>query len=140
MAYSLNDVYRYLRIAMRIDAIVVGLSLGLLLAVFPRSALTNWGVYAEGPVWPIRMAGGLLLTLGVLLFLSAQERTISAPVMVAMTMGNTLIAFTLLVAYLKHELAMLNLLGQLLLIVMFIVCLVSALVPLNYLRADYQAP
>ena len=140
MAYSLNDIYRYLRVAMRIDAMVVGLGLGLLLAVTPRSALENWGVYAAGPLWPMRMAGGLLLTLGVLLFLSAQERAISAPAMVAMTMGNAFVAITLLAAYLQHDLVMLNLLGQLLLIGVFIVCLASILFPLNYLRAEYQAP
>ena len=139
LAYSLNDVYRFLRVVMRIDGVVVGLGLGLLLTVSPQSALAEWGVHTAGPVWPVRMAGGLLLTLGVLLLLSAQERIVGGPSMVAMSLGNSVVALVLLAAYLQHELAMLNLFGQLLLIAVFVTCLIGAVFPLHYVRAEYRA-
>jgi hypothetical protein len=101
LAYSLNDVYRFLRVVMRIDGVIVGFGLGLLLAIASRSALADWGVYAGGPVWPVRLAGGLLITLGVMLILSAQERIIGGPSMVAMSLGNAVIALVLLLAYLQ---------------------------------------
>lgn len=140
MAYSLNDVYRFLRLVMRIDGVIVGLGLGLLLSGAPRSALAEWGVHAAGPVWPVRLAGGLLITLGVLLLLSAQERIVGGPSMVAMSLGNGVIAFVLLIAYLQQELAMLNLFGRLLLVVVFVVCLIGAVFPVHYVRAEYRAP
>jgi hypothetical protein len=139
LAYSLNDVYRFLRVVMRVDGVVVGFGLGLLLTVSPRSALVEWGVHMAGPVWPVRMAGGLLLTLGVLLFLSAQERIVGGPSMVAMSLGNAVIALVLLAAYLQQELAMLNLFGQMLLIAVFVTCLIGAVFPLHYVRAEYRA-
>jgi hypothetical protein len=140
LAYSLNDVYRYLRVVMRVDAVVVGLGLGMLLTFFPRTSLADWGIYAAGPVWPVRLAGGLLLTFGVLLLLSAQERVIPGSSLAAMTMGNGILALVLLVAYLQDELAFLSVFGRLLLIVVFVVCLIGTLFPLQYIRAEYQAP
>ena len=140
MAYSLNDVYRYLRIVMRINGVVVGLGLGTLLAFAPKNALAAWGVYAAGPVWPVRLAGGLLITLGVLLLLSAQERIVGGPSMAAMSLGNGVLALVLLVAYLQQDLAMLSLFGRLLLIAVFVLCLVGAIFPLQYLRAEYRSP
>ena len=140
MAYSLNDVYRYLRLVMRIDAVVVCFGLGALLAVLPGSTLSAWGVYVEGAIWPMRLAGGLLLTLGLMLLLSSGERIVGVPSMIGMSLANGIIAVVLLVAYLQQDFAMLSLLGRILLICMFVVCLVSALFPVHYLRAEYQAP
>lgn len=138
MAYSLNDAYRYLRVVMRVDGIIVGLGLGVLFAFFSRVALANWGVYTAGPVWPIRLAGGLLLTFGVLLLFAAQDRHMPASILLAMTLGNGIVALTLLVGYLQGEWIYLNLFGRLLLVVVFVVCLAGALFPLQYLRAEYQ--
>ncbi len=140
MAYSLNDAYHYLRLVMRIDAIVVGIGLGLLLLLPPRVALENWGVYASGPVWPVRLAGGLLLTLGVMLILAALERVVPVSDMIAMALGNGFVAIVLLVAYLQHELTLLGIVGQLGLIMVFAVCLVATIFPLSHIRQEYQGP
>jgi hypothetical protein len=140
LAYSLNDVYRYLRLVMRIDAVVVCFGVGALLAIVSSPTLSAWGVYVEGPIWPMRLAGGLLLTLGIVLLLSSGERIVGVPSMIGMSLANGIVAVVLLVAYLQHDFAMLSLPGRLLLICVFIVCLVSALFPVHYLRAEYQAP
>jgi len=140
LAYSLNDAYHYLRLVMRVDAVVVGFGLGLLLLIPPRAALTHWGVYVSGPGWPVRLVGGLLLTLGVMLILSASERVVPVSAMFAMALGNGFVAIVLLVAYLQQELALLGVVGQLGLIVVFAVCLVAAIFPLIHIRQEYHGP
>lgn len=125
---------------MRVNGLFVGFGLGLLLSVAPRAALTRWGVYASaGPLWPVRLAGGLLITLGVMLLLAAQERIVSGPSMVSMSLGNGVIAIVLLTAYLQQDLAALNVFGRLLLIVVFVICLIGAVFPLHYARAEYRS-
>jgi hypothetical protein len=140
LAYSLNDVYRYLRVVMRVDALVLGAGLGPLLALVPAKALSAWGVYLTGPMWPVRLAGGLLITLAVTLFLSSQDRIVGIPSMVGLSLGNAVLAVVLLVAYLQQQFVMLGFFGRILLILVFVVCLVSTLFPVHYLRAEYQAP
>jgi NAD(P)-dependent dehydrogenase (short-subunit alcohol dehydrogenase family) len=140
LAYSLNDVYRYLRVVMRIDAFVLGAGLGLLLAVTPSKLLAAWGVYVAGPMWPVRLAGGLLITVAVMLFLSSQDRIVGVSSMIGLCLGNGIVSFVLLVAYLQQQFTTLGLFGRLLLILVFVVCLVSTLFPVHYLRAEYQAP
>lgn len=139
MAYSLNDVYRFLRMVMRLNGITVGFGLGLLLLITSRDDLAAWGVYGGDTIWPVRMAGSLLAALGVMLLLAAQERIVSGPSMVAMSLANALVAVVLLMAYLQQELAALNPLGQALLIAIFLMCLIGAVFPLRYVRAEYVA-
>lgn len=137
MAYSLNDVYRFLRIVMRLNGATVGLGLGLLLLAAAKGDLAAWGVFSGGPIWPVRMAGGLLAALGVTLLLAAQERIVSGPSMVGMSLANALLAGVLLLAYLQQEFVMLNLSGRLLLVGIFVMCLIGAIFPLRYVRAEY---
>lgn len=137
LAYSLNDLYRSLRVVMRFNGLALGLGGGTLLLVFPRS-LVHAGLQAAlDPLWPLRLAGGLLLALGILFLLAAQERMVSVASMITMTLANGLVAVVMLVGYLQGEFAGLGLIGQLLLIALFLFCLVCALMPLRYLRTDY---
>jgi hypothetical protein len=138
MAYSFTDVYRPLRTVLRLNGLVIGLGLGLLLFVTPRSTLQGWGVLAVGPVWPARLAGALLITLGVFWLLAASEDVIGSTALITTMLGHGLIAIVLLMAYLQRDLGDLSLPGLLLLGVIFILCLVGALLPLRYLRADYR--
>jgi hypothetical protein len=46
-------------------------------------------------------------------------------------------AIVLLIAYLQQELAALTLIGQLVLVAIFLLCLIGAVFPLRYLRIDY---
>lgn len=139
MAYSLNDVYRYLRMVMRLNSLTVGFGLGLLFLAPSQGTLAEWGVFAGGAIWPLRLAGGLLVALGVLLLLAAQERIVSGPSMVGMSLANAVVAGVLLLAYLHQELAALSVLGRLVLVAVFVMCLIGAIFPLRYVRAEYVA-
>ncbi len=140
MAYSFTDVYRPPRTLLRINGLVIGLGLGLLLFLTPGTLLQGWGVLAGGPVWPARLAGALLVTLGVFWLLAASESVIGSTALVTTMLGHGLIAIVLLIAYLQRDLGALSPLGLLLLGAIFVLCLAGALLPLRYLRADYRRP
>ena len=137
MAYSLNDLYRTLRVVMRFNGLLLGVGLGIWLLIFPHNVMAALPGYSGTPVWPVRLAGTLLLSQGTLLLLSAQERIINSAAMLAMLLANGLGAIVLLVSYLQGEFAGLGLVGQIVLVALFLCCLISAIVPLRYLRTDY---
>jgi hypothetical protein len=137
LAYSLNDLYSGLRSVMRVNGLVVGLGIGVLLLFFPRGVLTLAGLYGGEPLWPHRMAGSLLMAHGIMLLNSAQDRVVSAASMVSMLIANALLAIVLLVSYLQGEFSGMGLWGQIVLVIVFVLCLVSAIVPVRYLRTDY---
>ena len=123
---------------MRLNGAVIGLALGLLLLLLPRTNLAAWGLYTGGALWSLRALGSLLLALGVLFVLSASQEVIHLPVLLSMVVANSLLAFVLLLAYLQKELAGLTLTGQLLLVLIFLLCLIGAVVPLRYFRVEYR--
>lgn len=137
MAYSLNDLYRGLRIIMRANGLIIGLALGGMLLVAPRAVLTAAGLAPDTALWPGRLAGALLAAMGLNLLFSAQERMISTAAMVGMFAANGLMALVLLIAYFNQEFRDLDTLGRVGLVLIFVVCLISAVAPLRYLRADY---
>ena len=138
MAYSFTDIYRPLRTLLRLNGLVIGLGFGLLLLFLPQAVLLRWGLLLSGPAWPVRLAGALLVTLGVFWLLSASDEIIGRTTLITTLIGHSLIAIVLLVAYLQREITALAPVGLLLLAVVFILCLVGALLPLRYLRADYH--
>ena len=138
LAYSLNDMYRPLRTVMRVNGSVVGLALGIVLFIFPQDLMAGWSLYAVGPIWPARLAGAALIAFGIFMWLAARERIVSVPSMVAMGVTNSLAAIALLAAYLQKEFAAPSLLGQLLLVAVFAICLIGAVWPLRYLRVEYE--
>ena len=137
MAYSLNDLYSGLRSVMRTNGLVLGIAVGLLLLLFPRGLLSAAGLYTGEALWPYRLIGGLLLALGILFLLSAQERVVSTASMVTMIIANGTMAVVLVVGYLQGEFAGLGLLGQIVLVLLFLIALISAIAPVRYLRTDY---
>ena len=137
MAYSLNDLYSGLRSVMRVNGLVVGVGAGLLLLLFPRGVMDVAGLSTGEAVWPYRLIGSLLLALGAMLLISAQERVVSTASMVAMIIANALMAIVLLVGYMQGEFSGLGLFGQIGLVLIFLICLISAIVPVRYLRTDY---
>jgi hypothetical protein len=139
MAYTLTDQFRPLRISLRVNGALVGLSFGLLLLAMPKATLANWGLYTGGVLWPMRLAGALLITVGLVFILAANQEVINFPMLLTMIVGNSLLALVLLVAYLQQELTALTLIGRFVLILIFILCLIGAVTPLRYLRADYRA-
>lgn len=136
MAYSLNDLYRSLRIVMRLHGLVLGIGGGSLLLFFPRSVGAVGMAVEAGPLWPLRLAGALLVALGVQWLMAAQDRMVSPAAMVAMMLANGLMAVVLLLGYLQGEFAGLGWIGQILLVALFVFCLVGALTPLRFLRTD----
>ena len=137
MAYSLNDLYGGLRSVMRVNGLVVGVGAGLLLLLFPRGVMDVAGLSTGEAVWPYRLIGSLLLALGAMLLISAQDRVVSTASMVAMIIANALMAIVLLVGYMQGEFGGLGLFGQIGLVLIFLICLISAIVPVRYLRTDY---
>jgi hypothetical protein len=137
LAYSLNDLYRGLRTMMRVDGLVIGVGVGVLLLLFPRGLLSAAGLYAGEALWPHRLAGSLLIAFGLMLLLAAQDRIVSTASMVVMLVANALIAMVLMLSYLQGEFAGLGIIGQIILVLIFLLCLISAVVPIRYLRTDY---
>ncbi len=123
---------------MRLNGAVIGLALGLLLLLVPKTNLAAWGLYTGGALWSLRAVGGLLLALGLLFVLGSNQDVIHLPVLLSMVVANSLLAVILLLAYLQKELASLTLSGQLLLVFIFLLCLIGAVAPLRYLRVEYR--
>ena len=122
---------------MRVNGLVVGVGAGLLLLLFPRGVMDVAGLSTGEAVWPYRLIGSLLLALGAMLLISAQDRVVSTASMVAMIIANALMAIVLLVGYMQGEFGGLGLFGQIGLVLIFLICLISAIVPVRYLRTDY---
>ena len=136
MAYSFIDLYRPLRFTLRAQGTVMGLGMGALLTLASPTSLARWGIYASTEMWPIRLAGTLLFTVGLIFLNLAREPIIRTPYLFATTFGNSAIAIVLLFTYFRQEFAQLSNLGQWGLVLIFLLCLVSAVVPLRYLRVE----
>ena len=136
MAYSLGDPFRTLRTILRADGVLVGWTLGSVFLFMPQTWLAGWGIWLDQSIWPIRMAGALLLALGVLLVWMAQERLIPPAVLATAAIANGLIALVLTVAYVRQEFAELVVMGRIALVLMILLCLLAALAPLRHLRTD----
>lgn len=138
MAYSLGDLFRPLRVVMRVNGSLLGLGGGLALFLVRQATLVNLGILAAEAGWPLRLAGAALIGLGIFLILSANERLIELPAIIGTVVTHGLFALVLLSAYLRNEFAGLNLLGQLFFVIIFFLCLVGAIVPLRYFQAEYR--
>ena len=137
MAYTLTDPFRSLRAVLRLSG-ATDLLCGSALLLLPKATLAAWNIAPSGPVWPVRLAGAALLALGLFYLLSASERLIGAPTMIASAVGNALVALVLLVAYVQQDLIGLSIFGLVLFVTIFVICLVGAVAPLRYLRAEYR--
>lgn len=138
MAYSLGDLFRPLRMVMRINGSLLGIGGGLSLLLIRQSTLVQLGILAAEAGWPLRFAGATLIGLGIFLLLSANERIIEQSALIATVVSHGLFALVLFSAYLGDEFAGLNLFGQLLLVIIFFLCLVGAIIPLRYFQAEYR--
>lgn len=135
MAYTLGDPFRSLRLILRLNGFFIGVLLGLLLLLAPRSWLLTWGIYESGPIWPLRFAGAGQLGLGVFFILTANQDYLSRFMLLTMALTNALLALVLLTAYLQQELTGLSLVGQVLFVLIFLFYLLGAVIPLRYVRS-----
>lgn len=133
MAYTFVDHYRPIRMILRVDGLVVGLGLGLLLLLHPVALLEGMGFGAGSPLLS-RLAGSALIGLGVGLLLAAAEADLRAGTLLAAILSNGLLAASLFIAYLSGDLNQLTAWGYLFLLVLFVICLFSAVLPIPYLR------
>ena len=138
VAYSFNDLFRPLRLSMRINGAVIGFGLGLSFIFAPLSGLVNHGVLAGAPSWPARLIGALLIGMGVFFILAATDRIIETPTLITTIVANGLVAIVLLVAYLQGDFGQLFLLGRVILVIVVALSLVGAVLPLRYLAAEYR--
>lgn len=138
MAYTLNDPYRSLRVVLRLSG-VASLLAGLLFLLLPGNIATNVLGLASGPLWPLRLAGVGLLTLGVTYLLTAGERDIALPALVTCALGNGLPAILVVTAYLQREMTAFAWPLQIGMIVLFVIWLIGAVAPLRFLRAEIHA-
>ena len=136
MAYTLGDPFRALRLILRINGFFVGVVLGLLLLFAPRMLLLAWGIYENGPIWPVRLAGASQIGLGVFFFLTASQDYLSKLTLITTVVTNSLLALVLLIAYLQQELTGLSTVGQVLFVLLFLLCLLGAVIPLRYVRGS----
>lgn len=137
MAYTLSDPFRPLRTVLRICGVTMLLA-GLLLLLLPGDRLTAW-LALMAPLWPARLAGAGLLTLGIYYLLAAGERAVGLPALVSCSLGNGLQAVVIVAAYLQQDMAALGWPARIALIAFFAIFLTGAVTPLRYLRAEYQA-
>ncbi|MGB5051928.1 MAG: hypothetical protein WBO46_23475 [Caldilineaceae bacterium] len=133
MAYTFVDHYRPIRTILRVDALVVGLGLGLVLFLHPVDLLVTLGFEPGTPLFS-RLAGSALVGLGLGQLLAAAETELRAGTLVAAILSNGLLAASLFIAYLSGGLSRLTAWGYLILILLFGVCLLSAVLPIPYLR------
>lgn len=134
MAYTFTDHYRTVRLFLRLNGIFVGLALGLLLLIYPRDWLSAAGI-ALGSAWTARIGGSALIGLGIGLLSASGESDLRPATLLAAMISNGAIAVSLLIAYVGGEMDSLHPLGALVLLLVFIICLLTAVLPIPYLRA-----
>ncbi len=134
MAYTFTDHYRAVRTVLRMDGLLVGVGLGTLLLIYPTQWFAALGFAVDGATWAIRMGGGGLVGLGVGLIMASSERELRIGSLMAAIVGNGAMAGAILVSYLRSDLADLTAWGQALLLIFFVICLLSTVLPIPYVR------
>ncbi len=136
MAYSLNDPYRGLRRALRVNGLLVGLAWGGLLLVAPQYLQALWLGSAPGSLWIWRMGGAGLVAMG-LTFLEISWRPVMSRLsMLAVTLVNGVLGGTLFQAYVSGAVAPPDIWGKLLLLGLFLCNLACVILPWGYLGED----
>lgn len=139
MAYSLGDPYRTIRLVLRINGIVLGLTLGALLFLGSPAIVRALGFVVEGGALSQRLAGAGLIAAGAFMLGGAGRRTIDSGVLAPSVLFHALMAVALLIGYLRGEVAVTNLTALVFLLGAFLLCLVGAIAPLRYFGAEFRA-
>lgn len=133
MAYTFTDHYRWARLCLRIHGMLIGIGLGLLLLVHPRDLLVSAGV-AVGSEWTARVGGGALIGLGIGLLSASMERDLHPASLLGATISSSAISVSLLAAYLGGEMEGLHPVGAAGLLVIFVVCTLTAVLSAPFVR------
>ncbi len=132
MAYTFTDHYRTVRLFLRVNAVIIGLGLGLLLLIYPRDWLITAGI-ALGSAWTARLGGSALIGLGIGLLSASVEVDLHPAPLLAATISNGAISISLLIAYFEGEMEALHPLGAAGLLVVFVICLLTAVLSVPYI-------
>ena len=133
MAYTFTDHYRTVRLFLRVNAVLIGLGLGLLLLFYPQDWLTAAGI-SLGSAWTARLGGGALIGLGICLLSASTEVDLRPAALLAAVISNAAIAISLLIAYFEGALNTLHPVGAVGILAVFTLCLLTAVLPIPYLR------
>lgn len=136
MAYSFNDPYRILRVVLRVNGTVVGLGLGLLLLIYPEQLLSVWGLSPANVAWPARLGGGSLIGMGIQYWSMAATPIMRPVAIVSVMVTNAILAGVLFVSYVQRDLTDLTWMGQILLVLIFVLCLACIVLPISYLHTE----
>lgn len=137
MAYTFNDHYRLARLCLRVNAVLIGLGLGLLLLIYPRDLLMVSGI-TLGSAWTARIGGSALIGLGIGLLSASVETDLHPASLLAATISNGAISVSLLIAYFEGDMEALHPWGAAGLLVIFVLCLLTAVLSAPYIRRRAQ--
>ena len=133
MAYTFTDHYRAARLCLRVNAVLIGLGLGLLLLIYPRDLFMTAGI-TLGSAWTARIGGSALIGLGIGQLSAAAASDLPPAPLFATVICNGAIAISLLIAYFDGEMAALHPLGIAGLLLIFVVCLLTAVLSAPHIR------
>ena len=136
MAYSLNDPYRGLRMALRVDGFLVGLAWGGLLLVAPQLLQALWTGSEITSLWVWRLGGAGLVAMGLAFLELSWRTTISRLSTLTMILVNSVLGGTLFQAYVSGAVTPPHIWGKLLLLGLFLCNLVCVILPWMYLGED----
>ncbi len=136
MAYSLNDPYRGLRMALRIDGFVVGLAWGGLLLAAPQLLQALWAGSEIASLWVWRLGGAGLVAMGLAFLELSWRTTISRLSTLTVILVNSVLGGTLFQAYVSGAVTPPQIWGKLLLLGLFLCNLVCVILPWMYLGED----
>ena len=133
MAYTFTDHYRAARLCLRVNAVLIGLGLGLLLLIYPRDLFMTAGI-TLGSAWTARIGGSALIGLGIGQLSAAAASDLPPAPLFATVICNGAIAISLLIAYFDGEMAALHPFGIAGLLLIFVVCLLTAVLSAPHIR------
>lgn len=134
MAYTLGDPFRPLRLILRLNGLVIGLLLGAIFFIMPGALLVRWGSAVDGAIWLLRLTGANLVALGCFFLIAAGQNTMNRLLLFTATLTHILWALALFFGYVRQEIVLVSLLEQLIFVLIFVLCLLGAVLPLRYIR------
>ena len=133
MAYTFTDHYRAARLCLRLNAVLIGLGLGLLLLIYPRDLFMTAGI-TLGSAWTARIGGASLIGLGIGQLSATAETDLPPASLLAAVISNGAISISLLIAYFDGDMVALHPFGVAGLLVIFVVCLLTAVLSAPHIR------
>ena len=133
MAYTFTDHFRAARLCLRVNAVLIGLGLGLLLLIYPRDLFLTAGI-TLGSAWTARIGGGALIGLGIGQLAASMEGELRQTSLLAAIVSNGAITISLLLSYFEGEMKGLHPVGSGILVLIFVICLLTVVLSAPHIR------